>query len=218
MNNKIIKSAVKTYTLEWLKEIELKSKIEVPETLDERILNLIKTHKKSRKYKVNNIKTIKLIIIAAILAFLITSLSVSAIRDTIKNFFIEFFSTHKVVSYNIENHTYPKTIEKVYGIKNIPDEYELIDNTVTDTSVFVLYLSEDKQIMFEQFTKEHYKEYISVENTENESIVIDEIKYYITYIKESSEYKIIWEKDGYVFSLISGMNKEKIIELCKNVS
>ena len=159
-----------------------------------------------------------LCIFIAILLIMLSSLSVSAVRDAVSEFFIRHFSNHDVVEYR-ENITvkidYPDTIKEVYEISSIPDDYELLDFSQTDVEIITMYLSNSGQIILKQTVKDHYKEYINNEYKQTDNREVNGINYSI--YQYHADNLIIWDNGKYIFSLFSSLNIEESIDLCKNI-
>ena len=157
-------------------------------------------------------------IFIAILLIMLSSLSVSAVRDAVSEFFIRHFSNHDVVEYR-ENITvkidYPDTIKEVYEISSIPDDYELLDFSQTDVEIITMYLSNSGQIILKQTVKDHYKEYINNEYKQTDNREVNGINYSI--YQYHADNLIIWDNGKYIFSLFSSLNIEESIDLCKNI-
>ena len=74
-------------------------------------------------YKITLTKARRIVcIIAAIIAILCSSLTVGAVREVLKDFFIKRFATHDTIGYNKEeakSNEYPQKIEKIIKIFEI---------------------------------------------------------------------------------------------------
>lgn len=220
MNNSIItdeilKEAVSIYAVNWLKNIPEYPQFKTSERFNENMTKILNMKVKKRKITSKKV----LIILVAVLVILISSLSVSAVRETIFDFFIKRFETHDAVTINTEKgvEIINDTIVDVYELGVIPNGYELIETMGDNAFVFTLYLNTDKQIVFEQYTEKYYKENINNKNTIITNEIINNKEYYISYIKKSKEYKIVWREYGYVFCLTGGLNKNDMINICENI-
>lgn len=158
------------------------------------------------------------LILVAIIVMMLASLSVGAVRDALSNFFFTHFSNHDVVEYKESEKAdkeYPKTIEKIYEIESVPQGYELIDYSATETSVETIYLSNGGQIVLEQVVKQEYQIHIDNENTTKSRETINGIEYIIY----QNEYDTIfvWDDGEYIFTITSNLSKNKIINMCENL-
>lgn len=221
-SDEILKEAVKSYTLRWLSELEENEEFTPSERLENKMNEIFNSTSNLNNLNLRKRHLKKILVFVAVLIILISALSVSAVREAIKQFFIEKFSTHDTVSLSKAEETtryvyIPPKIEEIYMLQNLSPDYEIIEHSVADANIFTLYLNSDRQIVFEQYTQKFYKENINNKNAITTSETISGTDYYITYIKESKEYKIVWEYNGYIFSLTGGLSKEKMIELCETI-
>lgn len=156
-------------------------------------------------------------VFVAILIILLSSLTVGAVRDAIANFFVEHFSNHAVVTYKeptTKANQYPKTIEKVY---ELDDSYgfELVNFDNSANFVYSFYTKDDYAVILYQYTKKSYFENIDNEQSQINYETINGKEYIVKTIK--SQYDIIWDSGEYVFSIISNLDKDSIIDMFESL-
>lgn len=224
LDENILSKATINYTAEWLKSLKETPEFETSDAFKNKMNDLFVNGAK-RKVKHITLKTI--VIFAAILSIMTSMICVDAVRKGIIEFFTETFGTYNTIKHEtIEEDNYVEATEitKKYNtiikdkyVLNLTDEYELIDETATEESTFFLYFKNTEQLVFEQFTNKYYKENINKENTKNTEKTIDGETYYISFVEQSGETKIVWEKDGYIFSIYSNLSESELIELSKTI-
>lgn len=157
-------------------------------------------------------------IIVAVIVLSVSSLSVDAVYNTIYNFIVKTFSDHDEISYNNDSDSYPETIEEEYVISNIPEGFELTEHHENENMVASVYLNEDKYIMLEQTVKygfilNHDNEYSTAENYTDENG-----QEYIIRITDTADIAVLWDNGEYIFQIYSNLDKDSVLDLCKNVS
>ena len=221
MNDNILKRALILTSEEMLlNEFADVEKLEflASDTFLKRINKLSKKYDKIT-FKLTYTRVRKVVcVFVAILLIMLSSLSVSAVRDAISEFFVRHFSNHDVVEYN-EDETikigYPDTIEEVYEIQNVPEGYELIDCSETETRVDTIYLSNNGQIVLQQVVKVQYQSYINNEGTSVTNKTINNVDY-IVYENEH-DITLVWDNGKYIFTITSDLKFDKLIEICENL-
>lgn len=220
----ILSKAVFAYTTEYLNQLKNTPDFKTSIDFEKKMKKLFEKGIKKKKRSIT-LKTI--IIIAAIVSIMTSIICVDAVRKGIIEFFTETFGTYDTVRHEtVEENNYIEATEAItiyediikdkYSLK-IPDNYELIDETVMTESSFALYMSNNEQLIFEQFTNKYYKENINKENIKRKEKTVNGETYYISYIKKSNETKVIWEKYGYVFSICCGLDENEIIKLSESL-
>lgn len=155
-------------------------------------------------------------IIVAIIVFSASAMSVKAIREAVFDFITKIFSDHNVVT--VESGTeigYPETIETEYHISELPDGFETMDIIRNDVSIDISYFNDDKYILFSQYTKSVYEEYFDNEYTDFEKIFDETGQEYMLIITEA-DFTVIWDNGAYVLQIISNLDKEETLKLCKS--
>lgn len=157
-------------------------------------------------------------IIVAVIVLSVSSLSVDAVYNTIYNFIVKTFSDHDEISYNNDSDSYPETIEDEYVISNIPEGFELTDHDLTEKSVYSSYLNEDKCIVLEQCTKDFFSYNYDNEYSMTENYTDENGQEYIIRITDSTDITVLWDNGEYIFQIYSNLDKDSVLDLCKNVS
>lgn len=145
-----------------------------------------------------------------------SALSVKAIREMIFDFITNIFSDHSVVT--AESGTeigYPETIEKEYYISELPDGFILGNTIRNDVSINISFLNDDKYILFSQYTKSVYEETFDNEKSGFEKIC-DETEQEYLMISTGADISFIWDNGEYVLQIVSNLNKEDTLKMCKS--
>ncbi len=218
LTDTLLYDALEIYNNEWVTSEEFnKEKFETSEKFNKKMQKMIKS--RTNLYHKATLTGLRraVCVIAAILTLMLSTLSVGAVRDAIKDFVFKAFSTHDSIK---SNHSatkdYPKTIEKVYELGYVPEGYELLDYSADENNVSYMYFFEDKAILFMQSTKDAYSTNVDNEQS-TKSIETYDNQEYMVYVWNSGDIKIIWDNGEYIFSLFGTFNKEEAIDLCKSL-
>lgn len=156
-------------------------------------------------------------ITAAIIAASMTVLSVGAVRDYFKNYFIKLFDKYSVVR-SADTSITPATIEEIYVI-DIPDDFVLAYEDEPDyrqLSYGREYCNDDKYISFTQYTKSEFEINVNTEGRKLNYISINGCDGYIIDLGKG-EYYISWDNGDYIFDLISNIGYDEQLELAESV-
>lgn len=152
---------------------------------------------------------------AAVIIILASSLSVEAVREAIHDFLMNIFKGHTAVSVSGTIKEYPTVIEEEYEISNLPEGFELADYYADNMSVFAMCVNNDKYISFQQMVYDNFN--VNFDNSHSE------IEYYTDnqgqeYLVQDTghSYCVTYNNGRYVIKIISNLNKDRIIDLCKN--
>lgn len=154
-------------------------------------------------------------IAAAVIIIVATPLSVKAIREEIKGFFIRRFSDHNKVYVSSIAENAPETIEEIYTI-DVPEGFELTEDYSMENEIDLRYTNGDMYINFTQTTLSAFSTNIDNETTTMEILIIDGIEYQLYNYGNGYRYGMIWINNSYVFDVCSNLDKESFIELCKS--
>lgn len=118
--------------------------------------------------------------------------------------------------FNIDYENAPQTIEYLYYISDLPDEYKLINSDFNiDISAGFFYETEDGRIFnFNQVVKSVYKSYINTEKYKMEEIIIDNKNGVFTAFENES--LLVWDNGDYVLEIYGDFAKEEMIDLAKS--
>ena len=112
---------------------------------------------------------------------------------------------------------YTEKIENVYKLDDLPSAFKLISFEKGKTEVITKYSSTNGFIKLKQYPNQSYSFGADIENAKKSLKVIDGIKYIIYRIDSSNDTVVVWEDNGYVFSLRSSLSEDKIINISKTV-
>lgn len=118
--------------------------------------------------------------------------------------------------FNIDYENAPQTIEYLYYISDLPDEYKLTDSDVDiDISAGFFYETEDGRIFkFNQVVKSIYKSYINTEKYKMEKVIIDNKNG--VFIAFENESLLVWDNGDYVLEIYGKFAKNELISLAKS--
>jgi hypothetical protein len=151
------------------------------------------------------------VVFAAVIVLMASALSVTAIREKILEFFITSESGVKVIEYDKKSDAdYPKSIKKLYSLTYIPKGYKLEDKSSDDISSEYYYISGDKYIDFQQFTKDEYSSASDEDFSAPKNVKRNGQDYILRTADDTV--LLVWEKNGYVFEM-TGF--EKLNEMYK---
>ena len=196
------------YEARRLKAFPSKDIINIDE-FDKRMLSVADKHSKSKAFSTK--KLIAAIIAAALL--LSAAISAYALREPIKDFFIERFGTHDHYSYDA---VVPSEVkEGIYEPTWIPENYVEIEHSETTTSVFSMWSDGTEMIMLSQdiITTEGVYD---TEGIEYEEITIDNIKY--RYLYKNGNTTLLWLSEKYSFMLwCTNITKEDALKIATSL-
>lgn len=216
IDNEMLRKALEIYEDKRLCEYDDLEEFVPSEKFEKRMERLIKS-RNNYFYTATKTRFRKALTVAAVAAVLVTSaLSVTAIRETILGFFVSRGSEVDVIEYNTENaKDYPKTIEKLFELKNIPEGYALEDETSDEISSELYFVKDDEHYLdFQQFTKDSYSSVSDGEFSAPEKIK-DGAQQFI--IRTSGKMiMLVWEKDGYVFEMTGFLGKNEMLKIAQS--
>lgn len=118
--------------------------------------------------------------------------------------------------FNIDYENASQTIEYLYYISDLPDEYKLTDSSVNiDISAGFFYETEDGRIFkFNQVVKSVYKSYINTEKYQMEEVIIDDKNG--AFIAFENESLLVWDNGDYILEIYGDFTKDEMISLAKS--
>ncbi|MCH5299662.1 MAG: DUF4367 domain-containing protein [Ruminococcus sp.] len=217
MYDDILRQAFCEYMDERLEsDIYREEEFETSESFEKKMTKMIKSqHNVYHKLTLTRARKV-LCVAAIIVALLLSSLSVGAVREIVANLFVKHYSDHDKLTANKEEGTYPTELETLYELPYIPEGYELADESVTDKDATYLYFREEEPLLFDQTTKDIYRTSIDNEYTIQTTEVYNGQDYYVNEHKDGS-YTFIWDNGEYIFALTSYLPKETIVDLCTSL-
>ena len=183
---------------------------------EKKMKHLIKYGESLPKRKIT-VKKLFICITAAIIAASLMILSVGAVRDYFKNYFMKIFDAYTTVK-SADYEDAPTSIESIYTI-DVPDGFELAyEDELADWSPFFgqEYYRDSEYIFFTQYVKAQYD--VNV-NTEDRPLTYICINGYDGYIIDlgNDEYLISWDNGEYIFDITSNIGQKQLIDLAESV-
>lgn len=110
----------------------------------------------------------------------------------------------------------PKTIESVYYLPEIPEEYELYEVVSDNRSVFTSYMNynTNRGMVLFQAVKEGYRDHFDNEHQTFEEVDVN--GHYGLYLGDCDRGLIIWDNGNYVLELSGDFNKDTLLDLAKS--
>lgn len=116
----------------------------------------------------------------------------------------------------------PDKIEYKYKLSNIPQEYDILEEDITETSFYISYINRitGNTIVLQQWVKSQYSIHYNTENNDLLSISINGCNGILLNLVDTMGYYTIvaWDNGDYIIELLSHLNKNDIIELATLVS
>lgn len=166
----------------------------------------------------------KVICIAiVIITLMLSSLSVGAVRDFMVDFFIEHFSVYDTVTSTKEEiKEHPKTLEKIYVLEDIPQNYVLADESLIDNDITYIYIDDEgKDIVFSQSTYDSFVLNVDNEHTKKYSETVNGQEYMVNVFDSEDliypRITLIWDDGEYIFCLSANLPKEDMYNLCNSM-
>lgn len=203
--NIVLKCAFEETMSKEFENIPDKAPFIISKTFEKKMEKLIKAENRPF-YRLTFTKSRKVAcIIAAILVIMLSSLSVGAVRDAFKEFFVKTFSNHYRISYDEKDtqtkKVCPKEIEKVYEFGFVPKGFELVDFQKTDKTADTTYVNGDYIIVFSQFTKDIFDVNVDNERLVKTNETINGQEYVVNREKNGELRMLIWDNGEYIFML-----------------
>lgn len=217
----ILSQAVSGYINNWMFSDEFREdEFKTSKSFEKKMSKMIKSqHNVYHKLTLTRARK-ALCAVAIIIALLLSSLSVGAVRDFVANLFVKHFNTHDSISANTEEGTYPTKLEKIYELGYLPEGYKLADKSVTDNDATYIYNSKNDSLLFVQSTKDAFASNL---DNENSSTVTENYKgqeYYISdfkYDNNSHIITVVWDNGKYIFELSAELPKKTMLDLCNSL-
>lgn len=192
---------------------------------EKKMEKLIRRRKKPYYIMINTaFKRVAVIIIAFISISVVTVLSVDALRDFFKDFFVNIFSNHSHVVANTEPEvgessmtiTYPEKIESKYEIAYDLSGYEKTVYSDDEISTIIEYVKGDAIIDYTQYVVSQYDAFLNTEDAEIEHIDINGHDA-MFFMDNNGYYSIIWNNGEYIIQISANLNKDEFIDIAKSV-
>ena len=213
----LLKQALHLYVLETSGQYDFVSNLDItfsPE-FEEKMERLIKRRKKPFYYIFNTAaKRVACIIAALIIAMVSTVLSVDALRNGVKNFFVEAYEKFSTVFFDKDSSS-PDTLEVYYSPSYIPDGYEQCRIKREAWLYSLEYSNEQDKIIFQQ-----HRIRSDGETIDTEDAVTEEIGNGIYVFKPQVKIKtFMWSDGNYQFLIraYDDISKEELLKMADSL-
>lgn len=156
-------------------------------------------------------------ILVVVTAFAISTLSVDAVREQFKNFYINIFHDHSEISIHTDGTISDISKIDIESIEaNIPEGFELVESSDGEMAVFRDYVNGDKFIDIEINSVNNMNISIDNEKAKYESYYDDKGNEYM--ISQNTEYNRVefyWVNNNTIYRIYSNLEKNEIIEILK---
>ena len=160
-------------------------------------------------------------IIAAAIMGTTTVAAYAPARNAVRNFFLQIFNDHTVVSVQHDSKDigdHKSKIEKQYSI-TVPEGFVLdeSESVSTDNYIELCYYSDDKKksIYFDQYTADSYSSYYDNERGHFKTSSDKFGNEFMIYINDDF-ISILWDNGKYIFEICSNLDKRSVLELCES--
>ncbi len=188
------------------------------ESFNKKMDKLIKRQNKPYYKLINTAGKRAACIIAVILiASFSTIMSVDALRNAFKDFFMSIFSTHSEITAIDDLCTSsPDTIQSIYEITYDLNQYQIDYEDFTNLSRNIVYRKDNIYIDYYQYVKSEYNMGL---NTENATISTIDINGYeaVYYFDNNGHHNLIWDNGDYVIMISSNIGKSELMGIAKSV-
>ena len=155
-------------------------------------------------------KTIKVMLVAAILmALLMTAFVFPSSRESMLDSF-NTFSMYKITKHN------KNSVNREIKVGYIPERFELDNEVITIKLVQYEYVSNDGQYFTILKCTSSMEMDFNTEFSNSEEIIVNSIKY--TYCQgDESVNNLIWTKNDYVYRIEGTFSREELLKIAKTV-
>ena len=162
-------------------------------------------------------KRVACIFAVIFIAAFTTIMSVSALRNAFKDFFMSIFSDHSEISANVEsNEAAPGTIQVNYDIGYDLSDYDVIYEEYDKISRNIIYQNENTIIDYQQLVKSEFDMGLNTENAEISTIDISGHDA-VYYIDNHQFYHLIWDNGDYIIMISSNIGRNELIDIANSV-
>lgn len=111
----------------------------------------------------------------------------------------------------------PQSIEEVYRLSELPNGFELLEESISDISVYTSYINSTtgQTITFHQSIKTVFEPHYNTEYSDLEEISIGEHKG--IGLEGKMVYLIAWDNGDYILEISSNLSKSEVLNLAKCV-
>jgi len=110
----------------------------------------------------------------------------------------------------------PQSIEEVYYLSELPNGFELLEENISDISVFTAYINSEtgKTITFHQSIKTAFEPHYNTEYFDLEEISVDEHKG--VSLEGKMVYIVAWDNGDYILEISANLPKSEVLDLAKS--
>ena len=158
-------------------------------------------------------KRVACIFAVIFIAAFTTIMSVSALRNAFKDFFMSIFSDHSEISANVEsNEAAPDTIQVYYDLS----DYDVIYEEYDKISRNIIYQKENTIIDYQQLVKSEFDMGLNTESAEISTIDISGHDA-VYYVDNHQFYHLIWDNGDYIIMIGSNIGRNELIDIANSV-
>lgn len=220
MNNSKFKSAIsEALTEEYEELIPCYSEEHIFSDDFQKKMDKLIVKQKNPFYKIVNTRVKKAACIIAVIfiAAFTTVMSVDALRNVFKDFFMSIFSDHSEISaVQDESYAVPETIENSFNITYDLSNYDIVYEDSNDFSRNIVYQNDEIIIDYYQYVKSEFDMGVNTENAEINTVTIQNSEA-IYFLDNNNYHHLIWDNDEYVIMISSNIGKNELIDIANSV-
>ena len=212
-----IKKAFEAETDAFLAQLDPDPGFTLSDKVERKIKRLAKRRDKSYYPLICTVGRRVACVMAIIVVFAVSAMSIKPVRAAVVGFFTEEFSTHTHMT--TTHDTLPVNSTNLVEIDiSVPEGFELVDEQSTDLGIIRKYTNGDRYIVYEQVLKEYFSANYDNERTITENYIDENGQEYIILNHDDIAYTIIWKNANYVYRIKSNLTKSEILNLCKQTN
>lgn len=216
---KLIVQAVEAYVTALLESgIYRDDEFTPSKSFEKRINKLIKS-RHSLYHRATLTRARKILCVAAIiLALMLSTLSVGAVREKLAGFFVSHIDGYNVISSDKNTKGYPETLEEIYQIEKIPPGYKYNEESsmLIDNDAVNIYSKGEESLWFEQITKSAFRGNFDNEYSEHKSEFHNGQLYYVINFDDGYT-NLIWDNGRYIFILLGNFSENDLYEIAESI-
>lgn len=110
----------------------------------------------------------------------------------------------------------PQSIEEVYYLSEPPSDFELLEESISDISVYTAYINSatGKTITFHQSIKTAFAPHYNTENNKLEEISIGE--HFGIGLEGNKSYIVAWDNGDYILEISADLSKSEVLNLAES--
>lgn len=157
----------------------------------------------------------KTVIVMLMVFFLAVLVGCSAIIYYLGGFKIDVH-TDNTQLFPIDLTGCPQSIEEVYYLSEIPSDFELLEDSISDISVYTAYINSatGKTITFHQSIKTAFAPHYNTEKNKLEEISIGE--HFGIGLEGKKSYIVAWDNGDYILEISADLSKSEVLNLAES--